>query len=94
MQNIIISDDPARMFWLGFNDICFPISPTQAVIFKVKDQSALKITNDKIIDHHIELSLKSVMIYNLLQVAHAQEYVFGDYMTLINIQKLLSIIKK
>lgn len=88
---LVISDDPARMFWLGFNDICFPISPRQAVIFKVKDQSAPKITNDEIIDHHIELSLKSVMIYNILQVAHAQEYVFGDYNTLINIQKLLSI---
>lgn len=91
---LIISDDPARMFWLGFNDICLPISPKQAVIFKVKDQSAPKITNDEIINHRVELSLKSVMIYNLLQVAHAQEYVFGDYKTLINIQKLLSISKK
>lgn len=91
---LIISDDPARMFWLGFNDICFPISPTQAIIFKVKDSSAPKITNDEIVDNHIELSLKSVMNYNLLQISHAQEYIFGDYKTLVNIRKLLSMLRK
>lgn len=33
-QKLIVSDNPAQGIWLGFNDICFPISGEQAIFLE------------------------------------------------------------
>lgn len=77
-SNLIISDNPLQMLRQGFNDICFPISPRKAIIFRVKDQHGPLISQDMPVDGVVSLSWKSVSTYNALQKAQASRFIFGD----------------
>lgn len=77
-QRLIVSDNPAQGVWLGFNDICFPISGEQAIIFRVKDKSALMISSDTPVQNEITLSDHSILKYNIIQSSYAHRFVFGD----------------
>lgn len=77
-SNLIISDNPLQMLRLGFNDICFPISPRKAIIFRIKDKRVPLISQDMPVDGVISLSWKSVSTYNALQRAQATRFIFGD----------------
>ena len=77
-QKLIVSDNPAQGIWLGFNDICFPISGEQAVIFRIKDKNAPIISSDMPVDDKIILSEQSVIKYNIIQSSYANRFVFGD----------------
>ena len=77
-QKLIISDNPAQGIWLGFNDICFPISGEQAIIFKVKNQNAPIISSDMPVQNEITLSDRSVLKYNIIQSSYANRFIFGD----------------
>ena len=52
-------------------EICFPISGKLAVIFRTKDKNARMLAGDKPVGNIINLSDKSVLIYNTLQLAYA-----------------------
>ena len=69
-QRLIVSDNPAQGVWLGFNDICFPISGEQAIIFKVKNQNAPIISSDMAVQNKITLSDCSVLKYNIIQSSY------------------------
>ena len=45
--DFIISDDPAKTVWLGFNDICIPVSKKLAIVMRVKLKDAPMISIDK-----------------------------------------------
>lgn len=77
-QKLIISDNPAQGIWLGFNDICFPISGEQAIIFRVKNQNAPIISSDMPVQNEITLSDRSVLKYNIIQSSYANRFIFGD----------------
>ena len=77
-QKLIVSDNPAQGIWLGLNDICFPISGEQAVIFRIKDKNAPIISSDMPVDNKIILSEQSVIKYNIIQSSYANRFVFGD----------------
>lgn len=78
--DFLISDNPLTYFWLGFNDICFPINPRLAIIMQVKNASEeFKLCNlkpDK--KGIINLSEKEVMKYNILQHNTNARYLFGS----------------
>lgn len=87
--DFIISDNPAQMVWTGFNDICIPISKRLAIILRVKTEDAPLISHDMPVNNVIELSLKSVIAYNLNQIGIAQRCLFGsekaiDFMSKLN----------
>ena len=75
--DFVISDNPAHMVRLAFNDICIPISCNKAIIFRIKDESAPIISKDMPIDGVINLSLNSVVAYNSLQLQSGQKFLFG-----------------
>ena len=75
---LIISDNPAQMIALGFNDICFPISHNKAIVLRPKEQLAPLISEDMPVGNHIALSDKSVLSYNMLQLHQANRFLFGD----------------
>lgn len=75
----IISDHPSINVFLGFNDICFPISPTLAIIMRVDVDGAKFVSEDQPNkDGIIELSEQSVLAYNCFQFVQARRFVFGD----------------
>ena len=76
-EHFVISDNPAHMVRLAFNDICIPISCNKAIIFRIKDESAPIISKDMPIDGVINLSLNSVVAYNSLQLQSGQKFLFG-----------------
>lgn len=93
--NFIISDNPATDIIAKFNDICIPFSSKLAFIFKNKNKEANFFTNDEPTGHIIELSGKSVLIYNIKQFSQAFKYVYGDnssIQTAINLIKITSIL--
>lgn len=76
--DFIISDNPAQMIWMGGNDICVPISKQLAIILRVKIEDAPLFSKDTPVNNVIDLSLKSVIAYNLIQIGTAQKYLFGS----------------
>lgn len=78
--DFIISDNPLLYFFLGFNDICFPINPKLAIIMQVKEaKKEFKICNFEKIDNQIVyLKEKEVMKYNILQYNTKAKYLFGS----------------
>lgn len=76
--DFVISDNPAQMVWTGFNDICIPISKRLAIILRVKIEDASLVSKDAPVNNVIELSLKSVIAYNLLQIGIAERFLFGS----------------
>ena len=91
--DLIISDNPAQMISLGFNDICFPISPRKAIIMRVKEEGAKLVSNDMPVNDIIHLGNQSVLIYNLLQKAQAKRFLFGSERS-IDITNRLNILAK
>lgn len=93
--DFLISDNPLTYFWLGFNDICFPINPRLAIIMQVKNASEeFKLCNlkpDK--KGIINLSEKEVMKYNILQHNTNARYLFGSEEMLKNYKQKLQFIK-
>lgn len=77
-MQLVISDDPAKGIWLGFNDICIPVNGKKAIILRVKDKSAPIISDDKPVGNKIILSEKSVVAYNCMQKAYSKRFLFGD----------------
>ena len=87
--DFIISDNPAQTIWLHFNDICIPISRHMAIVMRVKDKKAPMISRDEPKDNIINMSIKGVIAYNMMQISMAQLYLFGsesaiNYMKNIN----------
>lgn len=94
--NLVTSDNPAFQFFLGFNDICFPISPKMALIFRVKDADAPIISRDKPDGHRIALSQRSVVVYNIVQESNAYRFLFGsseEFKVLRGINKVSEMLK-
>lgn len=92
--SLIISDNPAQQIYLGFNDICFPISSKTAIIFRSKDPQARLVSNDAPNGHMIYLSTRSVVIYNIVQSSNAIRYVFGksdDLKVLRGIKRIAAV---
>lgn len=75
--DFVVSDNPAHMVRLAFNDICIPISCNKAIILRIKDESAPIISKDMPVDGVINLSLNSVVAYNSLQLQSGQKFLFG-----------------
>lgn len=76
--DFVISDNPAQTVWMNFNEICIPISKRIAIVMRGKDKKAFMISEDSAIDNIINMSIKSVIAYNLMQESMAQLYVFGS----------------
>lgn len=66
--DFVVSDNPAHAIRMGFNDICVPITSRKAIILRVKDKAAPIISKDMPTDGIINLSLKSVIAYNKLEM--------------------------
>ena len=89
-MKFIISDDPAQGVRLGFNDICIPLNGDVAMIFKVNEPNAPLISKEKPTGHTIQLSDKSVISYNVIQLSYANRYMFGDKETLTFLQRFIN----
>lgn len=78
--DFLLSDNPLLYFFLGFNDICFPINPRLAIIIQAKEVSEeYKLCNlkpDK--KGIINLNEKDVTKYNILQHNTNAKYLFGS----------------
>lgn len=96
ISHLVTSDNPAFQLYLGFNDICFPISPDTALVFRIKDPTAPLVSYDKPKDHIIMLSPRSVAVYNIIQETNARRFLFGnseDLRFLIGINRIQDILK-
>lgn len=87
---LIISDNPVQMLAFGFNDCCFPISPKRAIIFRARGDDVKILSHDKPEKGVINLSTRSVYIYNLIQQSQAERFLFGDKISI----EFLKAIKK
>lgn len=99
--DFIISDNPLSYFWLGFNDICFPVNPKLSVIMQVKNVKnefkicTIKSNKNKIIN----LTNKEVLKYNVLQQYSNAKFLFGseqalkDYILYMNYFSIIKTIK-
>lgn len=76
--DFIISDNPAQMIRCHFNDICIPVSKRISVVMRVKDEESPMISGDKAKGNIINMSIKSVIAYNTMQISMAQLYLFGS----------------
>lgn len=94
--DFVISDNPAQTIWCHFNDICIPISKRIAIVMRVKDDEAPMLSGDKVQNNIIDMSVKGVIAYNMMQVSMAQLYLFGsekainfmqDINTLLNVMR-------
>lgn len=85
-EDFIISDNPLNYFFLGFNDVCFPINRKLSIIMQVKDaDSDHKICNIKPNKNKIiNLTAIEVKKYNNLQVCSNGRYLFGSENVLKN----------
>ena len=86
--NLIISDNPVRMLAFGFNDCCFPISPKRAIIFRIRGDDIKIFSHDKPEKGVINLSLRSIFIYNLIQQSQAERFLFGDEISIEFLKKI------
>ncbi|MBP3920743.1 MAG: DUF4238 domain-containing protein [Bacilli bacterium] len=93
--DFLISDNPLIYFMLGFNDICFPINPKLAIIMQVKTaKKEFKICNfDSIKNNIVNLNVKEVLKYNILQQNTDAKYLFGSDEMLQKHSKIMSILK-
>ncbi|MBD5487180.1 MAG: DUF4238 domain-containing protein [Lachnospiraceae bacterium] len=76
--DFVISDNPAQTVWCHLNDICIPISKQIAIVMRVKDDKAPMVSIDKAKDNIIDMSMKGVIAYNMMQISMAQLYLFGS----------------
>lgn len=77
-MKLVISDNPAQGIFLGFNDICIPLSGDKAIIFRVNDPDALIVSKDMPVGNEIKLTERSVFAYNAVQMSYANRFMFGD----------------
>lgn len=91
----IISNEPYISFELGFNDICFPVSPYLSIILQVKN-----VDNNYIIckkkpnsNNIIDLDIHDVVKYNIFQNHLMSKYLFGSQKDIQNTLKIISILK-
>ncbi len=94
-MDLLISDNPLMYFMLGFNDICFPINPKLAIIMQVKTaKKEFKICNfDSTKNNIVNLTVKDVLKYNILQQNTDAKYLFGSDEMLQNHLKIMNILK-
>ena len=95
--DFIISDEPAKTVWLGFNDICIPISKKIAVVLRIVDEQAPLASKDIPDGNIINMSIQGVIAYNLIQIGMAERYLFGSEKTIEymgNINSLINCIKQ
>lgn len=95
--DFIISDEPAKPIWLGLNDICIPISKNMAIVLRTIDEQAPLFSKDVPDENIINMTIKGVIAYNLIQVGMANKYLFGsekaiEYMK--NFNKLMNCLKR
>lgn len=92
--DFIISDNVLKSFYLGFNDICFPINPRLAIIMQVRGvDKKYRICNakpDK--DKKIFLKEIDVIKYNIIQEHSNSNFLFGNELTLKKYLKFVKII--
>lgn len=93
-MKLIVSDNPAQGIWMGFNDICIPISGEKAIIFRIRDSSAPILSKDMPKENVIMLSERSVFVYNLLQSSYSNRFIFGDKYSLEFLRKIEHLYKK
>lgn len=77
-MKLVISDNPAQGLFLGFNDICIPLSGDNAIIFRNIDPDAPIISKDLPVGNEIQLTERSVFAYNAIQLSYANRFMFGD----------------
>ena len=87
--DFIISDNPAQAVWIGMNEICIPVSKKIGIVLRVKLEDAPMFSKDAPEGDVIDLSLQSVIAYNLIQIGMSQRYLFGsekaiDFMSMLN----------
>ncbi len=94
-MDFLISDNPLMYFRLGFNDVCFPINSKLAIIMQVKTaKKEFKICNfDSIKNNIVNLNVKDVLKYNILQQNTNAKYLFGNDEMLQKHLKIISILK-
>ena len=83
MMKLVISDNPAQGLFLGFNDICIPLSGEKAIIFRVIAPDAPIISKDLPVGNEIQLTERSVFAYNAIQLSYANRFMFGDKASLV-----------
>lgn len=88
-MKLVISDNPAQGIFLGFNDICIPLSGDKAIIFRIINPTSPIISNEMPIGNEIQLSEQSVFAYNMFQLSNANRFMFGDKDSLIYLKKML-----
>ena len=86
--DFIISDNPTQMIWCHFNDICIPVSKCMSVVMRVKNEEASMLSVDKAKGNIINMSIKSVIAYNMMQISMAQLYLFGSEKTINFMQNI------
>lgn len=77
-MKLVISDNPAHGIFLGFNDICIPLSGDKAIVFRINDPDAPIISRDMPVGNEIKLTGRSVFAYNAVQMSYANRFMFGD----------------
>jgi hypothetical protein len=77
-MKFIATDNPALPILLGSNDICFPISSKKSIIFRYAEKGAKMFSQTKPKGDIIYLRYFDVVLYNILNTAHSNQYLFGD----------------
>ncbi len=90
-MKLVISDNPAQGVFMGFNDICIPISGDKAIIIRTNDAGAPLASKDMPVGNEIKLSERSVIVYNSIQLSYANRFVFGDKNSLTALRGLQRI---
>ncbi len=93
--SFITTDNPLPGLSAGFNDICFPISKSKAIVLRTKNNNGYLISKDMSKDGvTIDLSHRSVYLYNSYLIANGYRYAFGDkksFLTMKGIDELLDM---
>lgn len=84
--DLVISDDPVKSIRMGLNDVCIPMTKQLAVVLRVKGQNAPLFSKDIPNENAINMTLQSVVAYNLLQIGMSQRYVFGSQKAIQNMK--------
>lgn len=90
----IISDEPFYHFELGFNDICFPVNRSLAIIMQVKDVDSkyLICTKKPDANNTVNLDIKDVIKYNTFQNNLISRYLFGKMSDIKYFLKISSVL--
>lgn len=91
----LISNEPYIGFELGFNDICFPINRFISIIMQVKnvDNNFLICTKKPNRDNIVNLDIRDVEKYNMLQNHLKSKFLFGNQKDIQHMLALTSYLK-